>query len=81
MAAAVLTRHGGENGLGARTRRMGEGRREQGSAPTYPPWTRLGLEGGRPRFTATVASFSREVGEYGDNRADLGESLATSPAQ
>jgi hypothetical protein len=23
-----------------------EGRREQGSPPTYPPWTRLGLEGG-----------------------------------
>jgi hypothetical protein len=34
-------------------------RREQGSLPTYPPWTRLGLEGGRPRFTATAASISR----------------------
>jgi hypothetical protein len=36
-----------------------EGRREQGSSPIYPPWTRLGLEGGRPRFTATAASISR----------------------
>jgi hypothetical protein len=26
---------------------MGEGRREKGSAPTYPLWTRHGLEGCR----------------------------------
>jgi hypothetical protein len=51
-------------GHGARARRMGEGRREQGSAPTYPPWTRLELAGGRattPRFPALAPPWPGSV--------------------